>query len=227
MWNHLSKKLSKTNRVIAIDLLGHGKTPCLGYIHTMEAMGDAVLAILDSIKIKEAIFIGHSMGGYVCLAIANSRPEIVRGLCLANSTYASDSNERKQNRDRAIEAVKVNHNRFVRISISNLFRPKNRRIFTKEVKAVKMEALKTPLQGIIAALEGMKRRSNHRDMFISASYPKLIVIGKKDPVLDADTLTKELQNTDVRVVELPDGHMSHIENMKEFDYNIMQFIENL
>ena len=31
--------------------------------------------------------------------------------------------------------------------------------------------------------------------------------------------------TDVKVVEFPDGHMSHIENMKDLSYNINQFIE--
>jgi pimeloyl-ACP methyl ester carboxylesterase len=36
MWNHFIPELSQKNRVITIDLLGHGATGCLGYVHTME-----------------------------------------------------------------------------------------------------------------------------------------------------------------------------------------------
>jgi len=36
IWNPFIPHLSKDNRVISIDLLGHGKTGCLGYVHTME-----------------------------------------------------------------------------------------------------------------------------------------------------------------------------------------------
>lgn len=227
MWESLSDKLSNSNRVIAIDLLGHGQSGCLGYIHKMEDMGDAVVAILKTLNIEKATFIGHSMGGYVCLSIASRYHDLVCGLCLANSTYAADSPERKLNRDRAIEAVKANYSTFVRVSISNLFRPKNRRIFANALNQVKEQALKTPVQGIIAALEGMKLRKNHKKMFLDASYPKMVVIGMKDPVINANMLKEELSNRKISIVELPDGHMSHIENMKEFDYNIVHFIENL
>ena len=55
--------LSKSNRVICIDLLGHGQTECLGYIHTMEEMADAVAAVLQQLKIRRSVFIGHSMAG--------------------------------------------------------------------------------------------------------------------------------------------------------------------
>lgn len=227
MWEGLSKKLIKSNRVVSIDLLGHGKTECLGYVHAMNDMGEAVVAILNALNIKKAIFIGHSMGGYVSLAIAYRYPNMIHGLCLANSTYKSDSDEKKINRDRAIEAVKVNHRTFVRISIANLFRPKNRRLYAGQVKKVAEEALRTPVQAIIAALEGMKQREDHTHSFLKASFSKMVLLGMKDPVLNASALKNELLNTDVFTVELPDGHMSHIENMKEFNYNIMHFIENL
>ena len=46
VWKYFSDHLSKTQRVITIDLLGHGKTDCLSYVHTMEEMADAVEAVL-------------------------------------------------------------------------------------------------------------------------------------------------------------------------------------
>ena len=176
IWKNFIPSLVKTNRVISIDLLGHGKTGCLGYVHTMELMAEAVLAVLKHLKIKQSIFIAHSMGGYVALAFAKKYPEAILGLCLVNSTSKKDSPERKRNRDRAIIAVKQNYKSFVRIAITNLFRPKNRVLFSEQIRDIKNEALKTPLQGIVAALEGMKIRSDSLDTLKNASFKKTMFI---------------------------------------------------
>ncbi len=53
MWNAFIPKLTKKNRVICIDLLGHGKTGCTGYIHTMEQMAEAVQAVLQHLKCSQ------------------------------------------------------------------------------------------------------------------------------------------------------------------------------
>jgi pimeloyl-ACP methyl ester carboxylesterase len=225
MWNPFVTELSKKNRIICIDLLGHGKTECLGYIHTMELMAEAVKHVLNYLNIKNSIFIGHSMGGYVSLAFAEKYPDNINSVCLMNSTPNADSNERKKNRERAIIAVKNNYKAFVRIAIVNLFRPKNRSIFSEKIKIIKNEALKTPVQGIIAALEGMKIRQDLTLFFKKAPFKKLMIISKKDPVLDFELLINQIQNTDINVVVFPDGHMSHVENEELFLHNIMHFIE--
>lgn len=227
MWNALIPVLSKHHKVISIDLLGHGKTECIGYVHSMEQMAETVNAVLKHLKIRRSILVGHSMGGYVALAYCELFPDAVKGVCLMNSTALADSAERKHNRGRAIKAVKQNHKSFIRMSISNLFRPKNRTLFADEINTVKQEALKTPLQGIIAALEGMKIRSDREAILHFGPFKKMMIISKRDPVLDYNTTLKQVNNTDVTVVELPDGHMSHIENEELLSYNIVSFIENI
>lgn len=225
IWKNFIPSLVKTNRIISVDLLGHGKTGCLGYVHTMELMAEAVLAVLKHLKIKQSIFIAHSMGGYVALAFAKKYPEAILGLCLVNSTSKKDSPERKRNRDRAIIAVKQNYKSFVRIAITNLFRPKNRVLFSEQIRDIKNEALKTPLQGIVAALEGMKIRSDSLDILKNASFKKTMFISKKDPVLNYNELLEEAKKTKAEVAEFSDGHMSFIENEALFLRSIVYFIE--
>ena len=55
----------------------------------------------------------------------------------------------------------------------------------------------------------------------------MLIIGKKDSVLNYESLLEETSNTDVEVVEFSEGHMSHIENKEEFTYNILQLIEKI
>ena len=191
IWSDLASEISKSHHVISVDLLGHGKTGCLGYIHTMERMAETVEAALKHLKVNKATFIGHSMGGYVALAYLEMYPKKVENLCLINSTAQEDSPEKKQNRDRAIQAVKQNHKAFIRISISNLFRPKNRTIYSKEIRQLKEDALQFPVQGIIAALEGMKIRKDRLRLFRTAPLKKMLIIGRKDPVLQYHALIEQ------------------------------------
>ncbi len=224
IWEPFIPTLSIKHQVVTLDLLGHGETGYLGSVHSMEDMADAVKAVLLKLEIDQSVLIGHSMGGYVALAFAEKYPNEIIGLCLMNSTAQADSKEKKTNRDRAIVAVKKTKNSFVRISITNLFRPKNRTIFSKELKQVKDEALKISIEGIVAALAGMKIRKDRIKLLRSLTCKKMMIIGKHDPVLDYDSLIEQTKYNDVNVIEFPDGHMSHIENKEDFLTTIMHFI---
>ena len=227
MWRDLIPELGTRNRVITVDLLGHGQSECLGYVHTMEDNADVVHQILLELRIRKAIFIGHSMGGYVALAFAELYPNYVKGLVLMHSTARADTEERKINRDRAIKAVKKDYAAFVRLSIANLFNEDNREKLAAEIENVKIEALKTPLQGIIAALEGMKIRKDREVLLHFGPYSILLILGKKDPVLPYQESLEQIEKTDVQLVTFPDGHMSHIENREELTKVLLAFVKNI
>jgi pimeloyl-ACP methyl ester carboxylesterase len=224
MWDFCIPEMAKTNRVIAIDLLGHGQSECMGYIHTMEDQADMVFAVLQHLKIKKSTLIGHSMGGYVALAFAELYSKNIKSLVLMNSTSYEDNPERKKNRERAIKMVKKDYTSFVRLSISNLFSVENRTILVNEIDNVKLEALKTPLQGIIAAQEGMKIRKDCELILQALKIPILLILSKKDPVLDYEENIKQIKNTTIQLVTFADGHMSHIENRGELLKVLMAFV---
>ena len=225
MWDFCIAEMAKKNRVIAIDLLGHGKSECLGYVHTMEDQADMVFGVLQDLKIRKAALIGHSMGGYVALAFAELYPENLKKLVLMNSTSYEDNLERKNNRDRAIKMVKKDYASFVRLSISNLFSDANREILIDEIENVKLEALKTPLQGIVAAQEGMKIRKDREMILHSLNIPILLILSKKDPVLNYNENIKQIENTKIQLITFEDGHMSHIENREELLCVLLKFIK--
>lgn len=227
MWNHFIPELTQRNRVITIDLLGHGATECLGYVHTMEDNADVVHAVLSELRIRKAIFVGHSMGGYVALAFAEFYPDTMKGLVLLNSTARADSEERKKNRDRAIKAVKQSFVNFISLSIANLFSENNRERLATTIENVKKEALQTPLQGIVASLEGMKIRQDREVLLHLTPFPKLLILGEKDPVLNYDETKEQIENTAVQLITFPDGHMSHLENQDELLAVLLSFFKSI
>ncbi|MFD1314132.1 alpha/beta fold hydrolase [Namhaeicola litoreus] len=227
MWVEIAKVLSLKYKVICIDLLGHGKTESIGYIHTMEDQAKMVKFILNEQKIRKSVFIGHSMGGYVALAFAELFPKNVKGLCLLNSTPAPDDEEKRKNRDRAVIAVKKQHTNFVKLAIPNLFSEENRHRLKKQIDAVTEEALKTSVQGIAAALEGMKIREDRTKFLHQSDFPILVVISKNDPAIDVYHLEKLVRASKAQNLILWDGHMSHIENTQEVLHGLSKFCKEV
>ena len=225
MWKDLIPELSKRNKVIAIDLLGHGNSDCLGYVHSMELFAETVYAVLKQLKIRKCLLVGHSLGGYVALALAEKHPEKVKGLCLMNSTSNEDSEERKDIRTRANKMAQTNLKNMIQLSISNLFYHENLLKFTSEIDFLKQEALKTSLQGYLAAQEGMKIRPNRNHILTNATFKKLLIIGEKDPVIDVNISLEEAQKTNSEYVILDGGHMSYVENTKQLLDALQSFLK--
>ncbi|EAR13655.1 hydrolase, alpha/beta fold family protein [Polaribacter irgensii 23-P] len=224
MWKHIIPIISQRNRVIAIDLLGHGKTDCLGYVHSMNLFAEPIEAVLKHLQIRKYVLIGHSLGGYVALAFAEKYPQKIKGLCLMNATSNADDDERKALRLRANKMIPNNFLNIIRMSFTNLFSAQNKILFREALEEALTEALKTPLQGYIAAQEGMRIRPNRNHVLKGNSFRKLLIISEKDPVLDFKTALLEAKETDSKFIIFPDGHMSHIENSAILVETLKSFI---
>ncbi len=224
MWASVIEALPNTYRKIVLDLPGHGKSDNLAYVHTMEEMAEVVMALVRHLRLKKFSLIGHSMGGYVALAVADKYPDNLKALVLMNSNSRADSPEKKLNRDRAIALVKRNPKSYVRNAIPLLFRPKNRNLLKEQVALVKEQALETSPQGIVAALEGMKDRVDREMILAFAPYPILFIASKKDPVLDFQMLEEQLHYNAVESLILEDGHMSHFENPEALIEGLRSFL---
>ena len=178
-------------------------------------MAEAVEAILHHEKIPEATLVGHSMGGYVCLALIEKNPKLCHNLLLLNSNTVSDSEEKAANRDRAIQLLKTHREAYIKMAISNLFAETTRLAFEPEIEALKEMAMQFPVQGIIAALEGMKIRKDHTQLLKKQKFPKHFIAGKNDPIMPSEDLKQMAHNTHAFFYEIDGGHMSTIENRIE------------
>ncbi len=225
IWKYFSKELSKTQRVITIDLLGHGKTDCLSYVHTMEEMAEAVQAVARHLKLRKYFLVGHSLGGYVSLALAEKNPDNIKGLVMFHSSAKADNGQKKIDRGRAIKVVKRSPKVFVKEAIPNLFCTKYKPHKRGIEQSMKI-AERIPKQGIIAALEGMKNRLDREIILKFAPYPVLYIIGEEDNVLPYKTLIKqsELTKKGSYLLLKKVGHMGFVEAKKETYNAIKKFV---
>ena len=225
MWKNIAKELSKKFRVVCIDLLGHGQSGCMGYIHTMEDQADMIYALMSHLRLRKISLIGHSMGGYIALAFAELYPDNVKNMILVNSSARPDSAERKLNRDRAIKAIKQNSDLFIQLSVNNLFMPESLQKHQKKINSLIDEAKQIPIQGIIAALEGMKIRPDREVLLHFSPYPKLIIAGEHDTIIPINEAKDQAENSDTKLVILNCGHMTTIETEKEVLQHLADFLK--
>lgn len=211
-------------QVICPDLLGHGLTPKIGDIFTMEKMADVVHVIMDAFEINSAQFIGHSMGGYITLAFADKHPDRIDALMLLNSSAEPDPEERLEERDQAMRVVQKHKKIFLKSSIGNLFTEENRKKFEKDLNRHVEDAMEMKIDSIIASLKGMKIREDRTEVLRNFKERKWIVAGEEDPIIPYESLQNLAKNTQTEIRKIPGGHMSYIEQKDKVAEAFKEFL---
>jgi pimeloyl-ACP methyl ester carboxylesterase len=89
-WGELIPELSKTRKVIAIEMQGHGHTPYSDRELSITTLASDVEKVMDYLKIDSADVAGYSMGGSVAYQFAVQSPKRLRKLVIISSTYKTD-----------------------------------------------------------------------------------------------------------------------------------------
>ncbi len=89
-WGQLIPELSKTRKVIAIELQGHGHTQFSDRRLSHATLASDVEGVMDYLKIDSSDVAGYSFGGAVAYQFAIQSPKRVRKLVIISSTYKSN-----------------------------------------------------------------------------------------------------------------------------------------
>lgn len=225
IWSGVVDRLSRDFHVVTVDLPGHGESDVLEPVHEMGSMAAVVKEILSSLDVGKCLLVGHSMGGYVSLALAELFPQMVSGLVLFHSQAAADDEEGKRNRERTVKVVEENRAGFIGNFIPDLFAPGNAEKFEEEVVNLKQQAMQTSKEGIIAALKGMKERSGKLGLLHSIMAPVLFICGKQDSRIPVDKILNQVampQHAEALLLENT-GHMGFIENSEKTEEALHHF----
>src|SRR5882724_3565623 len=89
-WTGWIGELSKTRKVIAVEMQGHGRTGDIERDISGTNLADDVAELLDHLKIPKADLIGYSMGGGVAMQCAIRHPDKVRKVVVISSPFRRD-----------------------------------------------------------------------------------------------------------------------------------------
>jgi len=229
MWSEQIEALSlKGFRAIAPDLRGLGETNFLGEVSTMEDMARDAAALLDHLKIDQAIVCGLSMGGYVALEFMHLCPERVSGLVLAGTRAPADNEQEKAGREQQVQTML--RAGMVPISIATvpkLLAPKTRAEKPEVVSRVRKMITQANARGAAAAQRGMAARRDYTEDLSQIKVPTLIIVGREDPirpVSDAEFMHKRIGNSRLEIIE-DAAHMTNMEQPDVFNKMLLEFLK--
>lgn len=214
IWDDFATKLSSHAKVYTPDLPGFGKSETLGESFSLDDVADTLLTWLKSEGIHRCILVGHSLGGYVALAMARKQSDQFPGLILFHSTAMADSDEKKESRSKAVTFVRQNGaEKFTSNFIEPLFVDGN----NPAVARVREIAKQASAQAVIAYTEAMRDRKSHEPFLRAFQNPILFLAGQKDqgiPIASVHQQAAFCQKAEVHTL-VHSAHMGMFEQETE------------
>jgi pimeloyl-ACP methyl ester carboxylesterase len=188
IWDSFSKKLAKDFRIICLDLPGFGLSKLLAADFSIADVATKLSTLLAALKIEKCIAVGHSLGGYVTLAMAAQYPTILKAFGLFHSTAYPDTEERKASRNKVIEFVS-NHGvaPFIESFIPPLFYDQS----NPHIKQLVKLASRTQSKTLIAYVKAMRDRPDRTRVLEEFKRPILFIGGEKDAGISPESVKKQ------------------------------------
>lgn len=223
------------NKLIIPDLPGSGRSEMIDDM-SMEGMAECVKDIIvhetaslffKSGEPHSVVVIGHSMGGYITLALAQKHPELLNGFGLFHSTAYADQEERKEGRKKTIELLKQKGtSEFVKNSLPNLFSPVSKEQSPKLIEEQISIANNFSAEALIAYQTAMMERKDKRDVLKDTTVPVLFVFGRHDnavPLQDGLEQSSLANNSLVHILE-NSGHTGMKEEPEKTNEILLEYL---
>ena len=228
MWDMQVQEFSNNYRIIAVDLRGHGKSDAPLWNFTLDNYAEDIHELLKHLGIKQATFIGLSMGGYTLFALYRKYPELVRALVLADTRAQADNVEAKAGRfAMAQTAYKDGPKAIAEMMIPKLLAPSTRENRDDIVDQVQTIILNNQSSGIIVDLIAMAERPNSTSLLSQITCPTLVIVGEDDvatPPSEAQYMVDRIPNAHLVKIRNA-GHLSNIEQPITFNQALADFLE--
>ena len=226
VWEQLVSHLSQRFHVIALDLPGFGRSiPLPDSCQSIDEVAHLIAGFLYTRNISNAYVAGHSLGGYVALAMADLHTPLVKGLLLVNSTSFGDSPEKKRVREKVIQFIsRRGVGPFIDQFVGDLFYDQH---LTPNVEKVRAMGADCTSDTLVSYTRFMRDRQDRTFLLSRPGLPALVIAGEHDqliPVADSQAMIDRLPPGHGAVLEAC-GHMAMYEQPDLLHQHISTFIQ--
>jgi pimeloyl-ACP methyl ester carboxylesterase len=182
MWRHQVASLSGWCR-IAPDLRGAGESIATGGGYSMSGYADDLIALLDELRIGQAVVCGLSMGGYILFELLRRHAPRVRAAIFISTKAEADSRDGKRGRDElAGVAEREGAGAVAARLLPRVLAPATLAEQPDVVAHVTSTMERTPVAGLVGALRAMRDRVDSRPLLSALRLPVLVVAGAEDQI---------------------------------------------
>lgn len=179
IWSEFARPFESDFKIYLPDLPGFGKSPLPDFI-SIDNVADEIAFWLIENKIQNSIIVGHSLGGYVALSLADRHPKLADKIVLFHSTCFDDTEEKRKNRNKTIEFVETHGvPPYVETFVPGLFLDKHH----QAIPFVRSVALETKKETLVAYTAAMRDRAERAQVLRKSDISKLIITGVADTLI--------------------------------------------
>lgn len=204
-------------RVIAPDLRGMGGSQATAGPVAMDRYAEDLHELLRFLEAGPAVLVGHSMGGYVALALAKAFPEALRGLVLVATKAGADAPAAASARRLAAAKIRTE-------GAAAVVRDMASRMLSGHpdpARAAAVQGFMSPAQpeGLIGALLGMAERADAGAWLGQITVPTLVIAGAEDAIIppgESEALAQAIPHAQLRLI-VRAGHLVAFDQAEAFN----------
>jgi pimeloyl-ACP methyl ester carboxylesterase len=229
VWRNQTEFLKDKFRLIVPDLPGSGQSEMIDDM-SMEGMAEVLHSIIHEEEINRCPVIGHSMGGYITLALASAYPNHVNAFGLFHSSSFADTDEKKAARRKGIEKI-LQHGaaEFLKTMIPTLFsglsKDEKPELIDEQI-ALSHNFLP---QALVSYYQAMIGRPDRTNLLRNTTVPVLFIIGKHDAAVSPEDSLKQCHMPEKSYIHLlqKSGHMGMLEEPELCNHYLEKFLLDL
>jgi len=228
VWKYQTSFLQEHYQLIIPDLPGSGLSPFNPSLSSIDDYAEVIKAILDKEEIINCIIIGHSMGGYITLAIAEKYPQLLTAFALFHSSAFADSEEKKQIRLKAIDFINTNGAAtFLKTTTYNLFADPFKTTHPDQIEALIERGQNFTNEALVQYYHAMIHRPDRTAVLKNATIPILFLIGEFDTAIPLQASLQQCHlpaRSDINILAYS-GHMGLWEETVKANKILLSFLQ--
>jgi pimeloyl-ACP methyl ester carboxylesterase len=229
VWNQQVAALQPFYRLIVPDLPGSGLSAPPGEAPevSIEQYADAVAALMRHEQTGGCTVLGHSMGGYIMLALAERHPDLVEAMGLVHSTALPDTEEKKINRQRGIELIgQYGGYNFIKNTTPNLFSAQYKAQHADKIAELIERGRSFSDKALQQYYYAMMQRPSRTGVLSGSGKPVLFIIGTEDVAAPLKDVLPQTYLPACSYIHILDnvGHMGMWEAAEKVNTAIKNFV---
>ncbi len=232
IWDEQITFLQSSSTLIVPDLLGTGESKWKNEHDqnarlSIEYLASTIATILEAENCANCIVLGHSMGGYITLAMAEKYPHLLKAFGLVHSTAFADSELKKETRLKSIAFMKEHGpEAFLKTSIPGLYATAFKEANPLKIEAHLQAAVSCSLASLIGYTESMRNRADKTDVLRKTKMPVLFMMGTADIAAPLNDVLMQCYLPLVTYIHVLEGvgHMGMVEQADQMNAILQGFI---
>ena len=226
VWRNQVPFLQQEFTLIIPDLSGSGSSEMVPDM-SIEGLAEVIYETMQAENIDSCPVIGHSMGGYITLALAEKYRNHVSAIGLFHSSAFADSEEKKTNRQKGISFIKEHSaQEFLKTMIPTLFAPQTKEKMPAIIREQLAGIHNFSPEALVSYYEAMMSRPDRTEILRKATVPVMFMIGKADAAVPAADSLKQAHLPEISYIHMltDSGHMGMLEEPEKTNTLLKKFL---